>query len=466
MDDKKHIDQFYKENLKDLEIKPNDKVWVGIQEKMNRVERKPIPLWIRLSGIAASLLLVFIIGNLVINSSDSIPETTVDSENINPVIEGTSNQIESSQNPTSTKEVQSTVQKANQTADVHNQANNANSQTGQKNGALTNKKAKSISSQQNGIVSNNIKSTHNLDDVELVNEIVGEKNSSEVAVTDNNKRVKNEELGDKSGIDTNSEVEVNELVEILEEIEDKDEINDSVEKRWAVSTSIAPVYFNTLSDGSSIHSQFNQNEKTGKINMSYGIAVTYNINKKINVRIGVNKLQLGYSTNDIYVYNNLSAVSPSSQMRNVALNKQAQGTSFLSIEEFAFGQIPGVLSPQIVGSIDQELGFIEVPMEIAYQISSKKVGIKAIGGFSALFLNENKVYSVLDGKSTLLGNATNINKTSYSANFGLGLDYKLSQNFNLNFEPMFKYQLNTFENTSGDFKPYFIGFYSGVRFKF
>ena len=81
-------------------------------------------------------------------------------------------------------------------------------------------------------------------------------------------------------------------------------------------------------------------------------------------------------------------------------------------------------------------------------------------------MNNNEIFSVLDGEKTLLGEATNVNKTSFSANFGVGMNYNITKKINLNIEPTFKYQLNTFDNTSGDVKPYFIGIYSGIKYKF
>ena len=97
---------------------------------------------------------------------------------------------------------------------------------------------------------------------------------------------------------------------------------------------------------------------------------------------------------------------------------------------------------------------------------SKKLGINVIGGFSTLFLNSNKIYSTLNGEKSLLGEAKNINDTGYSANFGLGLNYNVSDKIKFNLEPTFKYQINTFRDTSGDFKPFFIGFYTGFSYKF
>jgi hypothetical protein len=202
--------------------------------------------------------------------------------------------------------------------------------------------------------------------------------------------------------------------------------------------------------------------------MSYGVRGSYALNDKLSVRAGVNKLTLGYSTDDVFVLKNVTATPTDSrlQLRNVDLKEEAEVISFVSVEGFALAQIPSVISSQIIGSIDQKLGFIEIPLELEYEISDQKLGLRVLGGVSALFLNENEVYSTLDGETTLIGRATNINKTSFSANLGVGLDFKLSEKFKLNLEPTFKYQLNTFSNTSGDFKPYFIGIYSGISFKF
>ena len=113
------------------------------------------------------------------------------------------------------------------------------------------------------------------------------------------------------------------------------------------------------------------------------------------------------------------------------------------------------------------MAFIEVPLEIEYQLLNRQFGLTLIGGFSSLFLSDNEVFSETNnGTTASLGEATNINDVSYSANFGLGLNYKVSKKINLNLEPMFKYQINTFNNTSGDFKPFFIGVYTGFAINF
>ena len=73
---------------------------------------------------------------------------------------------------------------------------------------------------------------------------------------------------------------------------------------------------------------------------------------------------------------------------------------------------------------------------------------------------------VSDGFSAQLGEATNLNQVHFSTNLGLGFRYIFWKSFQANFEPTFKYQLNTFSSNDGGFQPYFIGLYSGVSYRF
>ena len=130
--------------------------------------------------------------------------------------------------------------------------------------------------------------------------------------------------------------------------------------------------------------------------------------------------------------------------------------SVYSAHSFKFDNAPTSLFTHEHGSIDQQLGFIEVPIELEYSLIEKKLGINLIGGFSTLFLNQNDIYAVFNnGERARLGDASNVESVSYSANFGVGLDYNLSKQWQFNLEPTFKYQLNTFNNTSGNFQPFF-----------
>jgi len=516
MNDKKHIDRLFQEKLKDFEATPSHAVWENISAGLQaeKKDRKAIPLWLKLSAIAAVLLLLFTVGSNVFNASEEKPDqntivdtntnSDTDSNKLNPdnkkndVIDNNNaleqdelaseNDIDNVKTGTSTQDSESDkLTNPNNKASNTAVANNSNKKTFNKTQDLNKKKVDEV---LDATKADALAQTKEIDkkkqnankeseavsiNKEAVDTILDKNNKSENAVT-NASSTKNNKV-------SNSETEEGEIAieeekasieKALAENTLQDDANDEKKKkkklddRWKVSPSIAPVYFNTLGSGSSLHEQFNENSKTGDVNMSYGVRGSYALTEKLSVRAGVNKVVLGYSTDDVFVLNNVSATPSDArfQLKNVDLKEDAQGTSFVSMEEFNFAQIPSVISDQIIGSIDQKLGFIEVPLEMEYELSDQKLGLRVIGGFSALFLNENEVFSTLDGETTLIGEATNINKTSFSANLGVGLDFKLSEKFKLNLEPTFKYQLNTFSNTSGDFKPYFIGIYSGFSFKF
>ncbi len=112
------------------------------------------------------------------------------------------------------------------------------------------------------------------------------------------------------------------------------------------------------------------------------------------------------------------------------------------------------------------MGYYELPMEVSYAVLDKKFGINLIGGFSTLFLNENTISLVSTQSNIELGEAKNLSQVHFSTNVGLGFKYQITKSFQINVEPMVKYQLITFSYNSGDFKPLFIGLYSGISYGF
>ena len=79
---------------------------------------------------------------------------------------------------------------------------------------------------------------------------------------------------------------------------------------------------------------------------------------------------------------------------------------------------------------------------------------------------DNAVSLESDQLITEMGEANNANDVNFSTNLGVGFNYEISQKLQLNVEPIFKYQLNTFSETAGNFRPYSVGVYSGLSFKF
>ncbi len=276
-------------------------------------------------------------------------------------------------------------------------------------------------------------------------------------------------------LDTTSVVAVAEKVvpNALEELlnEKENNVNGPEPKinRWQVSSNIAPIYLSSVSNGSPINSEFANNPKEYENNLSYGVGVNYNLNKKLSVRTGVNRFTLGYNTNDVVVY----AGVESKNLENVNLTPQSRN---LNIEDRGIVE-PLSAKPSISletesetskfnGVLNQQMGYIEVPMELTYKLLDKKFGVNFIGGLSTLFLDKNEVSVVSNGLVSEIGEANNLNKVHFSTNVGLGLHYNIYKTIKINVEPMLKYQINSFSSDAGSFKPYFFGIYSGIGFSF
>ena len=259
---------------------------------------------------------------------------------------------------------------------------------------------------------------------------------------------------------------------ILEALEPQEAVAETErqEGKWSVGPSLAPVYFNSFGSGSPIASNFLDNSKSGTVNMSYGLQVSYRLSKKLSLRSGIHRVDYGYNTDDVGFTSSPTA-RPSSLIRTISYSENSKSLVVHSTLDGGPPQQPAAAdvsapSPAREGQMLQEFGYLEIPVEMQYNLLDRKWGINLIGGLSSLFLVENSV-SLQSGEAvTEIGEATNMNSLNFSTNFGLGFYYRLNSSFEVNLQPMFKYQLNTFTETSGNFRPYSIGVYSGLNFRF
>ncbi|WP_053989965.1 hypothetical protein [Mangrovimonas sp. TPBH4] len=513
MSDKKHIDRLFQEQFKNFEATPNEEVWNNIEQRLhgNKRKRRVIGIWWQFAGVAALLALLFTTGKFIFSPSDIIQE------NSTPLVEehtNSENNDSTSQKSTidSTMDfntsTQNTVTENNQSEDALNGSKNELLQPNKTSSNSNNSSTVAISSEENtsytqnntpkkeaqkqkdallpnsnravthsapNLPESNSKSSKISDKSTQINTLlkdeqirVAETTTKLPTSNDNTKTsqdVLDEANEDSEEVAQTTEKEDTTIEEAIAEANEQTNEKEKEEKlsRWNISPNVAPVYFNTLGKGSPIDEQFVNNSKSGEINTSYGVSGSYAFNDKIKVRVGVNKVDLGYSTKNVIAYN--SANNNNSQIQNLRMSNSAANNSVMSTQNINSSS-PEVMNLKTYGALEQQFGFIEVPVELEYALVSKKLGLNLIGGFSTLFTNHNDVYATGDGYRIHIGEATNINDMSYSANFGLGMNYNVSRKIKVNLEPMFKYQLNTFNNTSGDFQPYFIGVYTGLSYKF
>jgi hypothetical protein len=252
----------------------------------------------------------------------------------------------------------------------------------------------------------------------------------------------------------------NPLEELLTKKDKKSSDKVAKVNRWQVFPNVAPIYFGSASNGSPIDDIFTKNSKNYKPNLSYGLAVNYSVNKRFSVQTGVNKVTLDYNTNDIVFYADLKAT-------NIKTINTKNEAAKMRVENKQANSDESIATVVNQGYLNQKIGYIEIPVEVNYKLIDKKFGINLNAGISTLVLNENIVSVVSDTNfKMVLGEANNLNKFHVSSNVGVGFNYKFMKSFQINVEPKLKYQINTFNSNDGNFKPYFIGIYSGISYHF
>lgn len=213
--------------------------------------------------------------------------------------------------------------------------------------------------------------------------------------------------------------------------------NESFLKRFRISTTAGAVYMD-IGNSNTIDDQLASNSGGSDLSMAYGVNIAYQVSEKVKIRSGVSKVNFNYSTPQI----DYSAASNSSAVRT-----DPAGMGIM-------------LAAQ--GDLNQEFGFIEVPMEVEFALIDKKIGLNLIGGASTLFLQENNLSMATPAFTTDFGEAQDLNDLSFSANMGIGVHYNFSSKIRLNLEPMFKYQLNTFDHGNS----HYFAIYSGLSYQF
>lgn len=237
-------------------------------------------------------------------------------------------------------------------------------------------------------------------------------------------------------------------------------------KKWAVGPRVAPVFYGSIGGGSPLDPRFNANPRSGKVNMSFGMAVAYQLKPRLKVRSGLHKVEYGYDTESVEF--SASPFSASAlKLKHVDYDFASQEVVVKngSVKPGAAKDINAINTAR-GGNVRQELSYLEVPLEIQYELVDRKLGIDFIGGFSSMFLTGNAVSLRSEDRATPMGEATNVNWLNLSSNLGLGIRYAINPGMQLRVEPMFKYHWNTFSGGAEGFRPYSMGVYSGLNIRF
>ena len=483
MKEKKNIDRIFQEKFKDFEEEPREEMWENISSRLDKKEKKKpliIPLWLKVGGVAA--ILALIIASLVFTENQNLPSNDPGVVFEKPEKTEQDNKDSSQQqnpiNNPSEEEVASETTSDHGNLDS-NSVNNSNSNSGIVSTETEKEeyevsKSKSSIVQREKVASGNSQKAYTSKNVKEELPITSEISKNEVSEA----IVTNE----KTQIDsskTNSILKEAATENALAQIEEKNKKGteeaiaaEGETKKMSLSTFAAPVFYKNIGGGNELSSQFSNNSSSSEVTLSYGVKFAYTIGKKLKIRTGISKVDVNYNIENISYspsamavgFENIQPVQDNLNIR-AGQSPDQDNLSGLPSNGFETNSLAATSSVSIPGEIQQQFGFIEVPLELEYALIDKKFGLNIIGGGSSLFLDNNRVNLISGDSKTELGEASNINSTSFSTNIGLGMDYKLTDKFSISVEPIFKYQLNTFNNVD-NVQPINFGVYSGLNFRF
>ena len=472
MKQKKNIDQLFKERFADHQQAPGAHVWDQIQARLEKQKRnRGIIIWWRTAGVAATLALLLSLAGLlgdsqknsIVEQQNDVQKQTNTAPKIDKTIEvplpkyktviSATNKDSQSKRDTPRPKARDNKTVKKETLSVKNKEIAVSNTSGNKIATVSSKNltVAAVASKEAPIVKENKAPSTNSVIVPPSNAIANTKT-------------------EKTGDPLPKKQSIFEAIEEQKQLESNQAVATKKDQNnpWEIAPNIAPVYFNTLSQGSSIDASFADNAQKGDVNISYGIGIRYALSDRLKIRSGINNVALSYSTSDI----ELGDGPVSAALRNIDYNNdgivviaQDLGTFANQNQDGTFGEI----TPKSTNGeafISQNISYYEVPLELSYTLFDSTFGLDVIGGFSTLVLGDNQVSVTAGSYSELLGAANNLASISFASNIGLGLHYKMSSRFKINVEPMFKYQLNPYTDSSVSYKPFYLGIYSGLSFRF
>ncbi|PKP13941.1 MAG: hypothetical protein CVU08_02645 [Bacteroidetes bacterium HGW-Bacteroidetes-3] len=403
MRDFKNIDRLFQENLKDFEVSPPDEAWDSIENRLiPRSNKRGLPFWFKISSIAALLVLFFSVGAIYFLPKNNLSKNILQKQETKQKISDQKDTIKAITVEEKLKAMQKVVK------------------------ALSKELAE---------IENSTKFAEK-----------EEKNISEESVS-SQKSLNGLLLSDAKKLP---------LTNFTEKEISKKVITES---KFSVATIFAPIYFSSFGEGSGVDAQFKNNPSSGNSSYSYGVKVAYQLSDKFSLQSGVNLISLGLTTNNIYVTPGVSVVGFSNLSANPLLSRSADISALKENALSADNNESG-------GSINQIFGYVEIPVEVKYNVTDGKFGINLVGGFSTLLLNRDEVFVETNNFTQSLGSSNNLRSLNFSGNIGLDIDYSIYKNLFINVSPMFKVQTNTFSKNSGSLQPYYLGVYTGLNYKF
>jgi len=254
------------------------------------------------------------------------------------------------------------------------------------------------------------------------------------------------------------------------------------QKGWSLGGSFAPTYSYRTTDNDKLN-LFNNSLETSKddpssyeqalVTYSTGINAQYAMNDNWQFETGLYYSRLGHQKEALFVKNNDLDNGGLYHLNTSAGKVDGSRVPDNIITEIEGSHKPGENPDDFTANTSedaklfQRFDYVEIPMIAKYKIYDKKIDVNIIGGLSTGLLVNNETVIETPGQRENLGDTKNIRQVLNSSLVGLGFRFNLSKDLTLDLEPTFKYGLHSInESNEFGYKPYSLGVYSGVSYRF
>lgn len=448
MENRKEIGKAFRKKLDDFDRTPNDTVWDAIQSELKERKKRVffyIPTWIKIASLfSLGALISFFIFNGFSEKNNVLNPIKSHQNTINPRIfknsfsKKTNTIIDKNTVPNHSLNDSVSNQKLSD-AVLYSKAKNTPTNAAKSAKKTTRALTGNLSGKEKRNAKKNFKSEFQIFNNPPLDTLKNKRSST----------------GENNAIYTkNSLVKADSTKPKKNHISPETALKDSTtflsnkKNNLDLLVYVSPTYAGILSKHSPLDSRLNTNPKTSDIKWSYGIYLSYNATEKWSLRFGISKTNLSFITKNAPV--------TVSDYLNIKYSKNISN-SFI-YNNFGFSKTM---------SITQDISYTEIPLEIKYKISNKKIGVSSLFGLSYLFLDKNSIFIETENGNRLnIGNTKNLSENTFSVNAGISIDYKFARKIRVNIEPMLKYHLIDYKNNSNYINPFSIGVQTGIYFSF
>jgi hypothetical protein len=262
------------------------------------------------------------------------------------------------------------------------------------------------------------------------------------------------------------------------------------DNNWKMGMYVAPGYSSHVAVHSESYSKnMTYSGSDGNTNVSGGFSVQYKTSKRWIVESGVYYAQNGqqsnnsvnllaknmdaaasfapgevtYFSNNVRVENNTLAMNSTAGV--IRFSETPKGAELSGDFEASKTGVSNLMVPN--GEFSQVFEFMEIPLFVRYRVIDSKIGVELITGLNAGIVVGNNAYIENQYGLQNIGETMDISTFNISGTVGMGVNYTLGKHFSIAVEPRFNYYLNSINNNeSVEFRPYRIGFYTGVIYEF